>query len=85
MTKEKIDHDEIIKMIYEVNARFEVISYILRNEYKVLKHLASCSIHMTMFLRDLQDFNLNINSLPLIIEKDFLDQCGCDINSEEKH
>lgn len=79
MTNKKIPIELIAATALEISDRFKLISKIFpKDKEPLLKNLASASIHMAYFVRDLYAHIEGDESLNLCeLEKRFLAQCGC--------
>ena len=73
---DKEDHKIIALFSLEITDRFKkIMERIPKEKEFLLKNLASCSIHLTMFIKDI--YNEGANEEDKLTFKEFLFECGC--------
>ncbi len=89
MTKIQFDQDLLAAVSLEIADRFTLLTKLFPKDIPlddqvIIKHLAACSIHLALFMKDihqhLTDQKIDISSHM----KKFLEQCGCDFNNNHK-
>lgn len=85
MKKEEIDFELIAALSLECGDRFKLLMKLIPKEAEIcLKHLASCSIHTALFMKDVYEFQQSNN--PVKKDKElldrFLEKCGCDMKDK---
>lgn len=84
MDNEKIDIELIAALALEISDRYKTMLILFSSETdKLLKHLASSSIHMVFFMRDIKDYS-NDEKSPSFgkLETEFLENCGCKVKND---
>lgn len=88
MRKKKLDIDKICNLTQEII----ILKHIIIDSFpdgndEILRHLATSSMHLAFFARDLFEISkgeiLDEKSLKEFEDK-FLNECGCDIGKDEE-
>jgi hypothetical protein len=84
--KSMSDTDLILKLVLEIKDSFNCLLDILPTVNEdILKHIAASSIHLSLFMRDFHDLIIGKKTdIDPKLEKQFLEECGCDFNKDKK-